>query len=386
MVILQVIIAAGLLWFLINVSLNLASLKKPRKHNVLPEPAPLVSVWIPARNEENNIAACLASLEKQTYPNYEVLVLDDNSTDETASVVAGMIKPGGKIRLITGEPLPEGWAGKPFACQQLAGQAGGDWYIFTDADTTHNPEMIKNALSLALELKPSLMSGFPRQIADSFFERIIIPVFYFLIMCWVPLWFLQRRGKSRPTFVIGQFFLFNRDEFWRIGGYEAAKNRIMEDLWMSIEMHNRGGRVITVDLTGEVNCHMYHTVGQMWDGFGKSIFGVARSSPFIIPMLGLIVYLFYLMPFLSLPYQLLVEKPPADWWAVAAVQVALLLVARLLIKMRFRESIFSTILHPLGIGFFIANAIYVLCKQLAGGGIHWKERTYVADSGARHLE
>jgi chlorobactene glucosyltransferase len=381
MIILQAIITAGLLLFLINIVLNLVSLKKPPKKGEVTQ-QPMVSVLIPARNEAESITACLLSLQNQNYRNYEILVLDDNSSDATPALVAGMAKQDNKIQLIAGEPLPEGWSGKPFACQQLARKARGDWYIFTDADTTHNPDMIKDVIGMALELNPSLLSGFPRQVANSPLEKMIIPVMYFLVLSWLPLWLMQRGDSPRPTFVNGQFLLFNKGEFWRIGGYEPVKGRIMEDLFISLEMYKRGGKVVTADLSTDVNCHMYHTLGQMWEGFGKSIYGVASASPLIIPVLGLIVYLFYLAPFLWLPHQLFIN-PPDYWWPAAALQVGLLMMMRLLVKLRFRESIVSTILHPLGISFFMADAIYVLGRQLFRCGISWKERTYIANSGAR---
>src|SRR3989304_5012529 len=126
----QIIIGAGLALFLVNLAINLKSLKNPDGRRRIPDPAPLVSVMVPARDEEDNIRACLESLQKQDYPNYEVLVLDDNSTDNTAAVVRGIAAGDSRIRLLTGEPLPGDWAGKPFACYQLAREARGGWLPF----------------------------------------------------------------------------------------------------------------------------------------------------------------------------------------------------------------------------------------------------------------
>lgn len=157
----QAIIAALLLCFALNLFLNLRSLKRPRLNSKLLEPAPLVSILIPARNEALNIRNCLESLQKQDYPNLEILVLDDNSTDNTSEIVRQMISRDGRIQLLRGEALPPGWAGKPFACYQLARQAHGDWLLFVDADTTHSPQMLRGVMALALDLKPALLSGFP---------------------------------------------------------------------------------------------------------------------------------------------------------------------------------------------------------------------------------
>src|SRR4030042_153519 len=135
----QQIIAFVLLILFVNLLLNLRSLNRARGNNKPPEPGPLIAVLIPARNEEANIGACLDSLRKQDYPYFEILVLDDSSTDGTAEVVARLASEDQRVKLLKGQPLPPGWAGKPFACHQLAQEARGSWLLFTDADTLHAP-------------------------------------------------------------------------------------------------------------------------------------------------------------------------------------------------------------------------------------------------------
>ena len=174
----EIVVAAGLVSFVLNLILNLRSFKIPHGDSQIPEPAPLVSILIPARDEAANIGACLGSLQKQDYPNFEILVLDDNSSDNTAAIVARLAAQDNRIQLIGGEPLAEGWAGKPFACYQLAKKARGSWLLFVDADTTHAPYMLRSVLALALELKPSLLSGFPRQLVTSLPQKVAIPVLY----------------------------------------------------------------------------------------------------------------------------------------------------------------------------------------------------------------
>src|SRR4030042_634333 len=145
----QIIVAAGLILFALNLILNLKALRRPRRNSVLPASAPLVSVLVPARNEEENIEACLQSLQKQDYPNFEVLVLDDNSRDRTAEIVSRIAASSNRIQLLRGSPLPHGWAGKPFACYQLAQEAKGEWLLFVDADTTSASHMVRRVVALA---------------------------------------------------------------------------------------------------------------------------------------------------------------------------------------------------------------------------------------------
>src|SRR4030042_2032162 len=139
----QIVIGALLVVFAINLILNLRSLRRPESNSRIAKPAPLISVLIPARNEEENIETCLKSLQKQNYPNFEVIVLDDNSKDRTAVIVERIAAKDHRISLLKGQPLAEGWAGKPFACYQLAEKARGSWLMFIDADTTHAPHMVR---------------------------------------------------------------------------------------------------------------------------------------------------------------------------------------------------------------------------------------------------
>lgn len=377
----HIVIAAGLLIFLMNLFLNLRSLKRPPAESDLPQPVPLVSILIPARDEELNIATSLESLCKQDYPDFEILVLDDNSSDRTADIVAGIAAKDNRVRLIRGEPLPAGWAGKPFACHQMAKQARGSWLLFTDADTIHAPDMLSRMLTLAFQLKPSLLSGFPRQLASSLPQKVAIPVLYFVILSWLPLWWLQRSPKPKPSLAIGQFLLFPRDEYWRIGGHQAVKSRIMEDVWLGIEVNRHGGRHIAVDLSPVVSCNMYHNVGAMWEGFIKWVYSVAALSPIILVSLMAAGYIFYLAPFYSLWNELFVMITPTEWRAIIVFQVTIILIMRWMLDRHFREPAVSTILHPFGFAFLFLAALYAGWQRSVGAGFYWKKRRYGHESG-----
>ncbi|MFC1915523.1 glycosyltransferase [Chloroflexota bacterium] len=376
----QVIIAAGLVSFLLNLILNLRSLKKPRNDCKIPEPAPLVSILVPARNEEINIATCLESLQKQDYPNFEILVLDDNSSDNTANIVERIVSQDSRIQLLRGEPLPQGWAGKPFACYQLAQQAKGSWFLFVDADTTAEPRMLHNIISLALEMKPSLLSGFPHQIATSLLQKVAIPVLYFVILSWLPLWWLQRSKKPKPSLAIGQFLLFPREEYWRIDGHRAVKARILEDVWLGVEVSRHGGRHVAIDLSPVFSCNMYQSLEAMWEGFIKWIYSVASLSPAALVGLLAAGYLFFLAPFYWLWNYFFVSAVPAEWRAIVIFQVATILVMRWLVDNRFKEPAISTLLHPIGFSFLLLNGLYAGLRRIAGAGVHWKKRLYGKES------
>jgi len=376
----QGIVIAGLVIFLLNLTLNLRSLKTPRADDKIPEPAPLISVLIPARDEEANIAACLKSLQKQDYPNFEILVLDDNSSDNTSAIVEQMAAQDGRIQLLKGAPLPQGWAGKSFACYQLAKQARGSWLLFVDADTTHAPHMLRSTLAQALRSKSSLLSGFPRQLATSFPQKAAIPVLYFIIFSWLPLWWLQRSGKPRPSLAIGQFLLFPREEYWRIGGHEAVKSKIMEDVWLGVEVSRHHGRQVAVDLSPVVSCNMYRNVGAMLEGFIKWVYSVLLLSPAALVVMMAAAYIFFLAPFYALWQELFVVATPTGLRALIISQVGIILLMRWLVDNRFKEPVISLFLHPIGLSFLFVASFCAVFRWAAGAGVRWKERLYTRES------
>jgi len=374
----HLIIAGGLVLFMLNLFLNLRVLKRPRADSRPPEPAPLISVLVPARDEEANIETCLKSLKSQDYPNFEILVLDDHSSDNTAAIVGRMAAEDSRIRLFRSEPLPEGWAGKPFACYQLAQRAKGSWLLFVDADTIHAPHMLRGVLPIAIESKIGMLSGFPRQIANSLPQKVAIPVLYFVIMSWLPIWWLHRSRKPRPSLAIGQFLLFSREAYWKIGGHLAVKSRIIEDVWLGVEINRSGSRHIAIDLSPVVSCNMYHDVGAMWEGFIKWMYSVAALSRIFLALLIVAAYFFFLAPFYWLWHELFVA--PTGWGPIIGFQVVMIFGMRWLVDSRFKEPVVSAFLHPLGFSFLMLTGLYAGSRQVVGAGVRWKNRLYSKES------
>ncbi|MCD6567794.1 MAG: glycosyltransferase [Dehalococcoidia bacterium] len=377
----QLVIFIGLVVFALNLALNLRALKEPEGNATMPEPAPFVSVLIPARDEEANIESCVKSLQQQDYHNFEILVLDDNSSDGTANIVEQLAATDNRTCLISGEPLCEGWAGKPFACYQLAQKAKGDWLLFVDADTVHAPHMLRSVMSLALKSGCSLLSGFPRQLTTSLPEKVSIPLMYFIILSWLPLWWLQSFRKPKPSLAIGQFLLFPREEYWRIGGHEAVKSRILEDVWLGIEVNRHGGRHIAINLAPVVSCHMYRSMKSMWEGFIKWMYSVAALSS--AALLGMLTagFLFFLLPFFFLWKEMFWIGSPGAWRSLVTFQVVVILAMRWLTDKHFRESFISALLHPLGFSFVILAVFYAFSRRIKGSHVRWKERLYGGASG-----
>jgi len=377
----QLFVLTGIGLFFVNLILNLVALKRPSRKAVVPFHKPLVSVLIPARNEERNIGRCLKSVLNQDYPNFEVLVLDDNSSDRTAEIVGEMVEKDHRVQLLKGKPLPEGWAGKCFACHQLSRNAHGSWLLFIDADTFSEPHMIRSTLNLAIMSNAAMLSGFPRQKLYGITEKIVIPIlFYFVIMSWFPLWLFHSWKKPGPTLAIGQFLLFKREDYDGIGGHESVKTRIMEDVWFGIEMHRLGRRILSVDLSRVLTTRMYTNMGNMAEGCIKWFYSVAALSPIALSGFVLVAYIFFLAPF----YWVFVRPVNdlgadgliMDWGTIVLIQIGLILLMRIITDFYFRGSKISFVFHPLGMAFLILAVIVGASRRALGVGIAWKDRLY----------
>ena len=378
----QQIVCILLAAILFNLLLNLRALRKPKSDIELPAPAPLISILVPARNEEANIGVCLESLRQQDYPNFEILVLDDSSTDGTADIVAGIASEDSRVRLLRGQPLPPGWAGKTFACHQLAQEARGSWLLFTDADTVHASAMLRRVLGVALISRAALISGFPYQRTTSIWQKTAMPIlFYFMLLCWMPFWWLQRSRCTMPSVAIGQFLFFSAEEYRSIGGHEAVKSRIVEDVWLGIEVSRHKYRQLTLDLSSLVSCQMYREFGSMWDGITRWLYTVASLSAVSLVGMIAVVLLLFLAPFVWLVYGLLLAQPAFAWEVLVMLQVAIVFLARFLAGRRFSQPKTSIILHPIGVAFLLLVSFYASYQYLTGAGVKWKGRVY--DSGSQ---
>jgi len=374
----QAIIAFLLSLFTLNLALNLLSLRFPRGKRSLAF-QPFVSVIIPARDEQKNIGRCLESVLCQDYSNFEVIVLDDGSKDATPEIVAGIAAQDSRLRLISGKPLPPGWAGKPHACYQAAQAAKGDWLLFVDADTTATRDMLCYVIAEAARLRATLLSGFPRQITP-FGQKTAIPFMYFFILSWVPLWWMVRRRQPTTTFAIGQFLLFDAQFYRDMGGHAVVKSRIIEDVWLGVEVVRRGGRQVAIDLTPVFATRMYDTMGGMWEGLVKWTYSAASIC--FPALVGLVVLagVAYLGPFFSL-WQAIVGA--RQFLPLVIIQVATIFFMRYLADSRFGESVVATLLHPLGIVIWIASAVWGMVRALSGAGVSWKKRAYDRESSIK---
>ena len=199
---------------------------------------------------------------------------------------------------------------------------------------------------------------------------------YFIIVGWVPLWWIHRRKSKLASVAIGQFLFFSRDEYWRMGGHQVVKSRILEDIWMGIEVARHHGRHIAVDLSSVVSCDMYPNASAMWHGLLRCIYSVVVMSPLLLFLLIIVATLLYIGPFYWLWNGFFMSPMPLIWRATVISQVVMILLIRWLIDARFKAPAVSVWLHLIGIFYLVVIVFYSSWRWWIGAGVTWKEREY----------
>ncbi|MNX87493.1 4,4'-diaponeurosporenoate glycosyltransferase [compost metagenome] len=337
-----------------------------------PPDAPRVSVLVPARNEAAVLDACLDALRAQRYPSIEIHVLDDASTDETPQIARRHAAADPRVKLLEGAPLPPGWTGKCYACHQLSESAEGDLLLFADADVRLAPDAVASAVRALLANDAGLLSLFPAQETRTLGERLTVPLLAFILLCFLPLRLAARSKLPSLSAANGQFMLFRKKAYQKIGGHAAVRGALVEDIQLARNIKAADERLAIADGTGLATCRMYRSWKEAYLGFSKNLypaFGGSASS-----FWGALAMVFgcFVWPWLTLP-----------WGGAASLTaIALGLGMRLAIALRLRQSLWTVALHPLALAALILIALRSFAYARSGRSAPWKGRTYGLAAGA----
>ncbi len=348
-----------------------------------PEAAPRISVIVPARNEERNIARCLDGLLSQTYPDYELIVLDDRSTDSTPAILQRYAARDKRLSVLNGAELPPGWAGKPHALFQAARAATGEWLCFVDADTFAGPQALASVFAKAQATQADLFTIMTGQEVQTFWERVVLP----LVFTGLSVGFSPRKvndPRRKDAIANGQFILIKHTIYDAVGGHAALKSSIVEDRDLAVRIKRSGYRLIVADGQQVAQTRMYTSLPEMWEGWTKNIFlGLSGSAGLL--MLGAFGALLSLVAALALPLWLLAGLVG---WALVPVSLAWLAAAEAALLWGYLISWRVCVLRamhipswyaltiPLGAAIFAAMMFASTWKILSGSGVTWKGRRY----------
>jgi chlorobactene glucosyltransferase len=258
---------------------------------------PMVSMLIPARNEEENIEKCITSLLNQDYGDYEILVIDDNSEDSTYGIIQKMAEQNERVRAFKGKPLPQDWYGKPFALDQLVSQSRGEILLFTDADTFHSPTSISWTVSNMEANRADLISGYAGQILKTFGERVTVPLIFFLTGFLIPMFLNKIVKLGYFSLAVGQYVAVKKEVFLKTGGFSEIKHKTSEDVFMARHIKELGYNTEFLDLSGQVFCRMYKGWWSAIQGIGKNIYDFLGKNPPLLIVIALVIFCFFCLPF-----------------------------------------------------------------------------------------
>ena len=347
-----------------------------RKNYPAPNVFPSVSVLLPARNEERNIRRVLESLLNQNYPGYEVIVLNDNSEDKTGAIIKSLAVKYPQLKVINGKPLESGWTGKCFACRQLYEASSGEYILFTDADTFHNPDSISSSIAVALNRRADMLTLFPKMQMKGFAEKLIMPLLWFTVMLLLPFYFVDKTGFIKFSIGIGPFMLFKKSAYEAIGTHSSVKNALVEDVWLARKIKENNLRLVVADGRNMLGVRMYNNFSEIWNGFSKNIFAGFGFSSIALFSVNILYVLLFFLPFLLFLKALTLHSWSNPVFLLTVSQVLILYICRAAISAKFSLGVISTILHPIGVIFVPLIALNSWFWIAAGKGAKWKGRTY----------
>lgn len=365
--------AIALLFALIPTALFLRNLTLyqplPTQHSVLSNQHSNLSILIPARNEEHSIAAAIESILATPYPNVELLILNDHSTDRTAAIVQQFTTKHPNVHLHHAPPLPSGWNGKQHACHLLSTLAAGDLLLFLDADVRLTPDALPRLITAMQSTPAALLSGFPRQLTKSPVEILLLPLMHFLLLAFLPL--SRMRNSTSPAYAAGcgQLFLARADAYRVAGGHAAIRSSLHDGITLPRAFRKHHLPTDLFDATDLASCRMYRSASEVWKGLSKNATEGLAAPRLILPA-TLLLTLGQLLPFALL----FLANPRSLPFALAATAAILTLLPRLLAARRFRQLLLGALLHPLAILLLLAIQWTALLRHLLRIPPTWKDR------------
>ena len=340
-----------------------------------------LSILIPVRNEEGHVEAAVRAACAQT-GRIEVIALDDGSTDGTAAILRRLACELPQLRVVTGAPLPEGWAGKAWACWQLASEyARHEWLLFVDCDVRFHPDAARRALTAARAEGVPFLTVFPRQITRSLGEALVVPLIHLVLLAYLPMWLVRRLPNPSLAAGCGQFILAERVAYLAAGGHRAIRSTLHDGLQLARRMKAAGFAIGLVDGTDLATCRMYEGFAATWRGFTRNAYE-ALGSPAVLAVMVTLNASLFIMPFVALPLAFVSQglSPATALWGAA---VALAVGLRAALAIRFRAPVWIAVGTPIAVAFMIGIQLHSYVNARLGRRVTWRSRTYEPARPAR---
>lgn len=342
-----------------------------------------ISILIPARNEERVIADVVSASLSQDWDHVEVIVLDDHSTDRTSEILSQLTLSNPELRVIKGLERPDGWMGKPWACQQLGEAATGDILLFIDADTVPEANLARAAALEFAERGYGLLTVWPQQTLVTFWEKVLVPMVYFTLLGFLVTDYTRRdprwlpsplRRTFRPLFAAacGQCLAMPAKVYRDIGGHSLVKADVVEDVGIARKIRSLGLPVRMYHGVGSIRCRMYTSHDEIFAGFRKNFLAGFGGNVLIFVLSAILHLVVFLAPPVALAVNLLLgDLLMASVWLIA---VLIPIMMRMVLNAWMHWDLWTSITHLLGVGWFQALGIVVLADRASGRKVTWKDR------------
>jgi glycosyltransferase involved in cell wall biosynthesis len=322
-----------------------------------------VSILIPMRNEARNVIQLLANLSQvKDIERYELIAINDGSTDNTRALLSESKELLPQLQILEGKTLPPGWLGKPHALHQLFNQSKSHYLLFLDADVRISPVAIEKSISMMKTYDWNFISPYPKQIAQSFLERMIQPLLQWSWFASVPLRLATKYRITAMAVANGQFFLVERTALEKIAGFESIKDQVLDDIELARQLWRSGAKGSVVEGSALAECRMYQNGSELISGYSKSLWR-AFGSPLGAAMAA---SLLLLTSWGALIAALFIS--PLGWLAFFAISASRLIAAR-----STRSFWQGFLLHPLS----VIILLYILLRSFylkRKGRLIWRDR------------
>jgi chlorobactene glucosyltransferase len=356
-----------------NIIANRLAVKEPIE-SMRRDTLPSVSVLIPARNEAKNIGACLRGALTQDHPRYEVILVDDSSTDATLQIAQNVAANNQRLRVFRGRPVPPHWFGKTYAQYEGAQVSRGEYLLFLDADVVLDRRALSYLVTTAKNTGAGILSILPLQVKEGFWEGLLGPFKYFHLFLFFPMYAMDWPWEAMAAYANGQCMLVERNTYKKIGGHSNASETLREGADMAKLLKQKGGKIRLLSGSGIARARLYGGPPDLWDGFTRFLYTLAHHSVAGAALMIFVYALLFIVPVIQVIWALATGDGVASV-AISLIQVALGMVMFLTATGRFGLSLSEVLFFPLGAAVWVGMIGKAISVSMSKQGVNWKGRT-----------
>jgi glycosyltransferase involved in cell wall biosynthesis len=368
----DIVILSILIVLFINIIVNHIVIKEPIE-SMRRDALPSVSVLIPTRNEAKNIGACLRGALTQDHPKYEVIVVDDSSTDATVQIAQNVAANTQRLRVFRGRPVAPHWFGKTYAQYQAAQVSRGQYLLFMDADVVLDRKALSYLVTAAKKTGAGILSILPLQVKQGFWEGLLGPFKYFHLVLFFPAYAMDWPWEAMAAYANGQCMLVERETYRKIGGHSGASETLREGGDMARLLKRKGGKICLLSGAGIARARLYGGPPDLWEGFTRFLYSMAHRTVALAMLMILIYAMLFVLPVIKVVLALATGAKIASV-ALPLVQIGLGMIMFLAAVGRYGLAFSEVLFFPLGAAVWIGMIGKALSVSMSRQGVAWKGR------------